>query len=377
MLRRLFTSRFKEFLGWCSSDPDPGKPSNLALADKIEKNAPYEKFAAVFEDFNKKLRGKSKLNITLDRVPSPAASSANKELVLSGSSPSQKGEIFRLNCSVLPTHPYTVVGRSLRVWECFIGHSQHNTSVVKLEDCEVATLWLDHAAKVELRNTKVGTLVIKDVSLIDMEGGCVLNIDIPTPGGSNPLKGSVDFVRTFFPRNRTDWLLQGPQPYRNMRFHLRNIENGQMANLFHSAELAVERDRDTRFNRILSYAYELFSDFGSSAARPIIWWFTVAFLVAGILYSADGVVPSSSANEHFVGWRAVLVENGGGYLQRAAKALYLSFNTMLNPLDLLSYRALLVPGTPALFVLSLAQALLSAVLVALLILAIRRRFKMS
>lgn len=236
---------------------------------------------------------------------------------------------------------------------------------------------LHHSARVTLINTKVGTLNINQANLIDMEGGCVLNIEVPAPGGAiNPLTGSIDFLNTFFPKNRKDYLLPGPQPYRNMRHHLRAIENGQMANLFHSAELAVERERDTGVNKFLSYAYQALSDFGSSAFRPIAWWFGIGILSTIIVFSTNGATPTFGADK-YPGWKAMLVADNCDFWTGVTKAAYLSFSTMLNPLDLMGHRTLLVPSNGWIFIILVFQALLSAILIALMILAIRRRFKMQ
>lgn len=236
---------------------------------------------------------------------------------------------------------------------------------------------LHHSARVTLINTKVGTLNINQANLIDMEGGCVLNIEVPAPGGAiNPLTGSIDFLNTFFPKNRKDYLLPGPQPYRNMRHHLRAIENGQMANLFHSAELAVERERDTGVNKFLSYAYQALSDFGSSAFRPIAWWFGIGILSTIIVFSTNGATPTFGADK-YPGWKAMLVADNCDFWTGVTKAAYLSFSTMLNPLGLMGHRTLLVPSNGWIFIILVFQALLSAILIALMILAIRRRFKMQ
>lgn len=164
----------------------------------------------------------------------------------------------------------------------------------------------------------------------------------------------------------------GPQPYRNIRSHLTSIGNLTLANFFHSAELAIEREADTFFNRVLSHAYEKLSDYGSSAMLPVLWWFGIGLLSALSIYSVDGAINAFSVDsEYYIGWRESLLNSC------PQRSLYLSFQSMLNPLGIFGVKVLFVPAYSWLAVMLLIQGLLSAVLIALTIFAIRRRFKIN
>jgi len=237
-----------------------------------------------------------------------------------------------------------------------------------------------------------------EVHRLDMRGGCVLNILVPAPETTNPLTGSIAFTGTFFPENRNDYLLEGPQPYRNMRHHLHAIENAQMANKFHSLELAVEREDDTLANKIFSNLYKYFSDYGASTLRPIGWWVGILISFSLLVFSVNGAVRGNSDDAIYTGWKTAFLVNceetkGDGVFEprlssrkpvcvdtvskRAIRSMYLSIQTMLNPLGIFSTKNVATTSTGWLLPLLLFQGLLSAVFIALMIFAIRRRFKMQ
>jgi len=369
---------YKEFNEWCKSEPVGEQYEDFILSRLNPNNTiSIDGFNSLMETLHQKLYDGGLLNIVFDRqVDLGGDLNANCEYLISGND-EEKPTLNNLNIQQVPDQKCPLVFKNLKIRHSIIQVGGTTMKVVVLKNCDIAQLTLHQNARVTLINTKIGTLNIDQANLIDMVGGCVLNIEVPAPGGAiNPLTGSVDFVNTFFPRNRKDYLLPGPQPYRNMRHHLRAIENGQMANLFHSNELAVERERDTGMNKFLSYAYQALSDFGSSATRPIVWWFGIGLLSAIIIFSTNGATPTFDAHK-YPGWKAMLVADNCDFSTNAAKATYLSFSTMLNPLGLMGHRALLVPSTGWIFIVLVFQALLSAILIALMILAIRRRFKMQ
>jgi hypothetical protein len=177
----------------------------------------------------------------------------------------------------------------------------------------------------------------------------------------------------FLPRVPHKYLITGPQPYRNLRSHLRKLENSQAANFLNSAELAMERHTDRRTNRLLSRLYELFSDYGGSTLRPVLWLLALWCISFVMVFAADGAQCVTGVD--YTGWREVLKEPG--YSGRAWKALVLSGQQIGSPLTLLGAKTLLVPTTWWLAGWSVVHSLLSVILIALFLLAVRRRFKMQ
>src|SRR6266705_1554859 len=269
----------------------------------------------------------------------------------------------------------------LRLSSLLAGGIYTSVGDVKLhiDNCSIAHLqFLGVAAEVTLLDTHVGNLEIAPAALkhYEMKGGSLLNVNCPPPSDGNPFIGTVSFKNVFFPRKRKVFILQGPQPYRNMRHHLRNLENAQMANLIHSAELAVEREDDSWTNRILSYLYEWLSDFGSSALTPLLWQvFLLSLSMSLIFYSDGAVLAFSESAPALVGWQTILIDtNESGDL---ARAVYLALQPVVNPIGIFGPKSLLVPRYPWLAVWLSLHGVLSVILLALLIFAIRRRFKIQ
>jgi len=256
----------------------------------------------------------------------------------------------------------------------FINNNIHPP--VEFINCEIGEIKLNRESRIILNETKIGLMTLNNVHSIYMTNGCILNFSCPVPSQANPFTGSIIFSNTFFPKNSKNYLLENAQPYRNMRHHLRSIENGQMANIFHSAELSVEREDDTNANKFISTLYQLFSNYGSSAIRPFAWWICIMLLVTTIIFLNNGAVPTQKENTQ-MGWKSELVKDSDSISSRLKKASYLSMQNMLNPLGILGVKTFMTPKYSWLAFLLAIQGLFSAVLIALMIFAIRRRFKID
>jgi len=257
----------------------------------------------------------------------------------------------------------------------------HQPVKLKLENCSIAILYLAQSAKdSEVRTTRslIGKLHVAAGVLkhYEMRGGGLLDIDCPPPNGGNPFTGTVSLSNVYLPRIRDRFILAGPQPYRNIRYHLRGLENLQMANLFHSAELAVEREDDTWTNKIFSYFYEWVSDFGSSALRPILWQILlICISMLLILYSDGSVYVGQEFSPNKVSWQNIFVEDStsGEY----ARAFYLALQPLVNPLGIFGHKLLLIPRYPWLAAWSTVHGFFAVIFLALTVFAIRRRFKIQ
>ena len=247
---------------------------------------------------------------------------------------------------------------------------------VVFRNCAIRRLTIHPSHSVTLINCQIGTLALGNSLLrhFDMRGGCILNIECNPPWKDSPFTGSVTMSDVFLPRKPMEGFIRTPQPYRNLRAHLRSLENSQGANLLHSAELAIERESDNKTNKVLSHAYELFSDFGSSASRPLIWLFLLWLVSFVTAFISDGAALAYAAND-YTGWRSLLMCND--LAGRGLRAAVLSFQQLASPLTIIGAKPLLIPKYLLLAVWAAIHSLFSAVLIALLILAIRRRFKMQ
>ena len=370
--KKFFSSEkesYRQFNEWCKTGDFPSGGPQFQTANRLGGQVPTEdQFDVMVDEFNKMLNV-GVIQIAHFNGPLPATGSykiENTEISETSSVNALHITSHAPNCELIFKH--------LTINICAISWGGHSklTDPVIFENCEFVRLTLDNDARVCLKNCKIGTLEITKAHQIHMEGGCVLNIQVAAPGNNNPLTGSVNFANTFFPRNKFEYLLASAQPYRNMRHHLRAIENGHMANLFHSAELAVERADDPIFNKLLSYLYEKLSDFGSSALRPLMYWFGLLIATTIVIYVFDGAIPAFDDKTVYIGWRHGLIEGC-----EFTKASYLSFRSMINPLGLFGTRELIIPANGKLMMLLSLVGLTSVMLITLFILAVRRRFKMQ
>jgi hypothetical protein len=204
-------------------------------------------------------------------------------------------------------------------------------------------------------------------------GGCIVEIVVGAPG-NNPFRGMVHFDRAvYFPRT----IVGGSdrvQSYRNMRAHMLELENTPMVNRFHTLEQASERRLDRwGFQRFVSWLYEMLSDYGSSVLRPLLWFVLLLVLTTAIVYLTSGAETVDA--QTFKGWQEALI--GTGQHARIHRAIILTLQSTLNPLGIFGAKVLLVARTSWLAAWLSFHGLATAILVALFILAIRRRFKMQ
>jgi len=252
-------------------------------------------------------------------------------------------------------------------------------SKIHLENCwikEVSSNHNDLAIQLTANKSYIGKLNINQRSFlgdVHFKGGGIIGIDISNPEYNNPFTGSVIFENTFFPRNKK-YFIKNPQPYRNMRHHLMSLENGTTASMFHSLELAIERQEDTStINKSFSWCYEKFSDYGASIARPLtllISLFVLSWLSIGYFEGAKLALPEES---YHYGWKESLTAPHAHYYRAAVLAGHYT----LSPFGILGAKTLVIPSNGFFLFWVMLQSLLSTTFITLTILAIRRRFKLK
>lgn len=253
-----------------------------------------------------------------------------------------------------------------------------NTSLV-FENCRISDMRLgspryQYETKLVLNNTWIGNLELYAACSknFEMVGGGIFNLDCPPPDSDNPFTGSVTFQKVFLPRTAKVYPIEGPQPYRNFRAHMVKLENTPAVNFIHAAEQALERETDTRFNKFLGYCYEYLSDYGSSTLRPLLWFAIFLVFNATLIYWVDGTV-QALPDEFYSGWRTILLEPDVS--SKLSRAIMLALQSIFNPFGVFGVRTLVVAQQVWLNLWLGISGLFSAVLIALFVLALRRRFK--
>ena len=123
----------------------------------------------------------------------------------------------------------------------------------------------------------------------------------------------------------------------------------------------------------MSVLYQLFSDFGLSAFRPIGWLIALYLVSVIVVWATDSA--TLLEGERYLGWRSILQwEDWLGSLWRA---LVMSAQPVANPIGIFRGGTLLVPEYVWLAIWLKVQGLFSIILVAIFIFAVRRRFKMQ
>lgn len=252
---------------------------------------------------------------------------------------------------------------------------------LELENCKIKNLLFstggaDTETKILIHNTEIFCIDMNMNSISDIKiiNCTVFNIYCPTTYQENPFIGSVSLSGNFFPKSTKDFPLKNAQAYRNLRAHLLALQNTVAADKFHALEQAVERETDTLFNRIVSYVYEGLSDFGGSILRPVVWLLLLTVASVLLIVIIDGAVRGLDLSV-YQGWRAGLLENDTW--GRVARAFTLGTQPLYNPLGIFGAKTLLVARSGWIAFWLSFQAFFSAVLVALTILSVRRRFKMK
>lgn len=362
------TKRLKDFINWCKQPPADTNQQSISL-ENIQNRNSHDAIIQAFKQINNEINNKTHLNVSINtnlhndkyelHCKNKSTCTINSFIVSAGTGN------FHLTLS------------NLRINRLVIRANPGQHAHINFSNCDIKHVAFYHDCHATLKDTNIGTMELDNINNLQTNGGSIFNFECPVPGNQNPLSGSIIFKNTYFPRNTKNKLLTGAQPYRNMRHHLMSIENGQMANLFHTLELAVEREDDSNFNKIVSYTYEYLSDFGSSALRPILWWVLIGLIGSMVLLYTTPPVPAfDSSSTYYTGWRSSLIASNDP-LNEAHRSIYMSYQSMLNPLGILGLKTLLVPAKGWQTFYLLFQGLLSAILIALTIFAIRRRFKIN
>jgi hypothetical protein len=259
---------------------------------------------------------------------------------------------------------------------------------IEIINCAIASLQIQgdseepNKLSLTVKDTYIGEFNINGyVKILDFCDGCLLKISCAVPRGNNPFRGSVWFKNVFFPTNTREYLRQDDksydQSYRNMSYHLRELENTQMAHLFHRLQLRTERERDSFVNKAISVLYGWFSDFGASALRPAVWLIIFVVISCVLIITDIGAVLAYPGidSAHYTGWKEALTQqNECGLFWRS---LYLSTQPIVNPLGIFTYQPVVIAKSPLIASMLLIQGFFSAVFIALIIFAIRRRFKLQ
>lgn len=242
---------------------------------------------------------------------------------------------------------------------------------VTLENCRIGRVVLigNLQVKLNLVNCDVGILRIDPGGCrsLKIRGGHVLDMDLPPADGENPFVGDVKISDVTFPTRPYAAQLMTGQVYRNMQAHLADLKNFPLRDQFHALEMELDRRSNPwSFNSFVSFAYDVFARYGLSASRPLLWLLGLT-AVSSFLFGWFGLGVCELGEKY--GWRQHLTDGSWQC------GVLLGTTPLTNPLGLFSKEPIAVATTWYWAAWLTFQGLLSAVLIALSLLAIRRKFR--
>lgn len=254
-----------------------------------------------------------------------------------------------------------------------------------LKDCKIGCLVLRGQGEVTFENCQIGRLEIKPLEVpfglkISIVGCEVLVLSIPHDGNLVDINIQNSRISDRYEASKlksTDLI----GSFDRMTFatlHKLGVENGN-TKLVHQArgwELSVERAQADRTEKPFYWLWWLFSNYGLSLWRPLVWLLAFVIACAVLLFVTGTSVGIDAAA--LTGWRRNLVEvRGAEQGAEIVRAIVGATESVFSPFSLFSARRMVVPD---LGWVATIQFFISYICVALLFLfgfSVRRRFKIS
>ncbi len=376
----------KEFLDWSSklvatpkitfSIQEVWKTCNATYKENFSEN--------FFKQISENLQGKESFDLALDMD----IGSALIEPTIDGKKRNYNTIIETCRIDFHLTEILTFKNLSIRNLLIF-NNTRYNS--LKFYNCNIANLMLSKNSKkggipeekqsvsINIIDSFLGDFSIGSsiIESLNVTNGFILEFTCPPPHKINPFNGSVEFNNVYFPTNKEKLIYRDAQPFRNMRYHMKMLENTPMSNFFHTLELRAERNNDTQTNKAFSYLYDWFSGYGSSILKPFLWLLGFWLTSVTLFYFTDGLttLETTKTNNLYIGWRSIFLESG--QWATLSKAMYHSLIDIANPLGIFGAKSLLVPTNGWLAAWSIFHSLFSVIFITLTILSIRRRFKLQ
>jgi len=266
-------------------------------------------------------------------------------------------------------------------------------SEIRGEDFDLSGKWLTTLiiasgvyAAVNLRRCRITNLILgpgqlQEVNVIDcslgelrlLGGTQELNIrngkirKLAAPQGTNFLGGAVTIRHVSLPTVEAN-----VHALRQLRAELVRTHNLDAAGPVHAAEQRISRQKLDYIDQIFSVLYDWASEYGGNTFWPVAWFLVWAGVSFAVLFVSEGTVLSERP---LSGWQHVL--NGSTLAASAARAGYLTLNQIFNPLGIFGINPLVIPRTTWIAAASGFVCFLATVSLGLLVLALRRRFRLD
>jgi hypothetical protein len=229
--------------------------------------------------------------------------------------------------------------------------------------------------RIKIENSGIFTLKMEKESIFNLTMAASYIWNIQCPHENNPISGTVNIGEDVsFGTKQINGAFAEKQGYQNMRHHMMKLNNPLAAYKFHEIELRTERNADKFLtNKIVSYLYDLFSVYGNSILRPVLWFilFFLIFTFLTIHYGNPIWVNEVSPQ----GWMKIFCEDS--YTSDVSKAFTYTAQNTLNPLGILGYKNMFVLQNGFIATINILYNLISITLITLIVLAIRKKFRIQ
>ncbi|MCK5603013.1 hypothetical protein KAR91_14110, partial [Candidatus Pacearchaeota archaeon] len=258
-------------------------------------------------------------------------------------------------------------------------HSVHTQNTIILRECHIGKL------KIEKDSCKFLKIFRSSIALID----CT------TTAEENPFSGGIeiDDESTLYAPNVVPYELN-TQGLRNLRFHIGTMLNHQAAQIVFAYEKKCELDTTNPYSdissflsknslrnsfvfirrmRSISFWYNLTSFYGNSIIRPMLWIGLAITLLLIAIAVTDATLQPVACEMGASGWISSLCEcrNTNIFLRN----LIASIESTINPMATLVGKSFVPSKYIWISFLQSLQGLFSITMIALTIIAIRRKFK--
>jgi hypothetical protein len=222
-------------------------------------------------------------------------------------------------------------------------------------------------------------LEIQNCSIFNIDG-----LSYAVSKGTNAFSGRVSIKKLWLPRSEGEMLRHHPFPsgtqetrsshrrmlayeLRNIRYYLTSKGDLVAAGPFYSAEQSLESMDDNSTNWLLGWAYRILSDYGNQILRPFL------ILVGTILL---GIATWSAHPDSLKSVCHSCIDKSVTDPTVGEVARYF-FGKILNPLDLGTSSARSIQAVNSMGILYALLGLIETATFALMLLAVRRRFKLE
>lgn len=264
----------------------------------------------------------------------------------------------------------------------------YNGAEIRIDNCLIRNLILkeqtdilnhhNYDKSIEIINSYVLQIVFNENCCrnFTFSGGGIRSIFCQDKDKHNPFYGSFNIDKNvyFDSKNIETWSKHvNIQGYRNLRHHINKLSNNNSDNFIYIHEMRLDCKNKSKFIRFISKFYDYTSLYGTSPERSALCLFCLFIYSSVMIYAHNAAV--FTGQEITNGWKVVLSRED--LFSRICKSLFLSFQSIFNPLNIFSKQSFIEPSNFYFVLWTSFQGICSITLIAIIIFSIRKQFKIT